>query len=1837
IRRMPSYTSETASTTSPTPLSIHLEPEQRHLSLNATFAIPNTEFQSVKDEEPSRVSSEGARLTEQSNVQTAYLSISSRSTSEYPLQTSAIDFICVCEAKTPLDTGGSSVENGHHPPAEHCYESTVSDDKALASMIATHFRATTAFKNACRPTVKPQVPMTGLKDITSTPQLVYCITLLLNNSESALHGESVKRPVDLSKKEGRWLQGAKEDPEIQKYLCSLTSMMVRAFVDARSQCPDLTAEIVLLGPVLHRDDYHTLLSHFIKTLNHVRWQNIEYLRGMIHLVQSASPGVLADSHVDKILTAIRVHLEITTKDNHHLIFAATKILGVMASGIVKDLDRQRDHRPLLDVLHATSCKDRSLEFQVECARQACLYLSADETPLRRVLCSAHLATTDVPMIDEVSTLDVQTAIATVELLRHASSASAIDVDVVITEVDRARAGVIAGSDAEVVKEAGQIRQKEAWYPALQAAETLVHHGRLVEFSQLVCDTSCCYDLNFQRGVCQIIGEIAIDPLWTVATRRGAIDCLLGLYRLHGADIDFDTGHNIRPSIVAILRHISSMKQSDIKKYASTLLSDLPGRDSCNLQLFHPWMTRLPLPPSYRLLRRAQAIPQEESQLKYLRNVRLQECLQPLYVTLQATTSCGASRDTPCSLITTMQGFLESNRLVYLLLGESGSGKTSSCRRLERELWNDYNNGGMIPVYIDLSYIDTPEHNLIETQLHTHGFSDDEIQQLLQHRQFVIICDGYDVRRLTTNLYKTNQLGRWDVKMIINCRSTFLPSDYQGRFRPHGSSHYFDKSADLYEESTIASLSESDIKEFIQQYVRDLPAQEPLGRLHLSIADDYWNALAAIPNMVNVVENPFLLTLALKNLPSLSHDSLDPARRETTRDQLYNNFVNSWIDANKKRLDSTILSQESSYAYELLCDSDFRWCARDFLKRFATAMRKHQKNRLVVKYTEREDKNSWKAEFLGRVIEATLLREASPLTKTGNQHRFLYDSLFVFFRFLAAYDPFEDEDSSNDSDDDDSFDGQDGFHDDGDLTDGNAGSNGGSDGSADDNNRSTGDSDRSSGGSDGPTGGNDGSTGGNDGPTGGNAGSTGGNDSSTSGGDGPAGGGDGPTGGNDDPTGGRVDFGDSRGGTRNGSSSGGGKDAPEEDKAGSHRSKDVSRSKKKRRSNKPPLSTSSDLFSDVNYLDDLEVLELLVERAKADLRMRRCLFTVIEQSKLSTAPSLAAANSITILFKAGERFLNIDLSDVRIPSNYILREALEFIETDLVTMLCRLGIPTLKHSTTTIMTALADVNFDPTTHGPITPLPTLVVLESQQQIGSGDTSKMTALADVNFDLTTHGSITPPPTVVILESQQQIGSEDASKITTLSDVNFDLTTHGSITPPPALVILESRRQIGSKDTCKMTALANDNFYHTTHGLINPQIGSEVTMTALADVNFYHTTHGPINPPPTLVILESQQQIGSEATSKMTVSARHLQHHALVPEFVSEYTLGDELGSGGFSFVVSATRNSDQKEVAVKFIFREKVPVHGWAWDPELGVIPMEIYVLRNVAHANIIGFMNVYQDHKYFYLVMEMHGTPWSAINPPLNRTQGPMKGTMAQATMNQRNAAVAAADASAARSTSTISSGSYQDISISSSSSSLYQTTDSSDKAHQPANSALLARASCDLFECVEYHYKFTETQARVIFKQIVECVHYLNLRGICHRDLKDENFVIDNDFRVKLIDFGSAVIIPKPQGKLFDRFYGTINYASPEILKGEKYRAESAEIWSLGILFYIILYGEVPFNDPMQAISGPYIPPRVKSSAECIHLLNWMLAKKPERRATIEDVVNHPWVVGVGRPDMSQI
>lgn len=93
-------------------------------------------------------------------------------------------------------------------------------------------------------------------------------------------------------------------------------------------------------------------------------------------------------------------------------------------------------------------------------------------------------------------------------------------------------------------------------------------------------------------------------------------------------------------------------------------------------------------------------------------------------------------------------------------------------------------------------------------------------------------------------------------------------------------------------------------------------------------------------------------------------------------------------------------------------------------------------------------------------------------------------------------------------------------------------------------------------------------------------------------------------------------------------------------------------------------------------------------------------------------------------------------------------------------------------------------------------------------------------------------------------------------------------------------------------------------------------------------------------------------------------------------------EELGCGGFGFVVKGTRNSDNLSVAVKFIERQKIPLHGWArarhWKSTHGLtsaidetgarlIPMEAYVLSAIHHEGVVSFIDLFEDDKYFYLV------------------------------------------------------------------------------------------------------------------------------------------------------------------------------------------------------------------------------------------------------------------------------
>ena len=168
-----------------------------------------------------------------------------------------------------------------------------------------------------------------------------------------------------------------------------------------------------------------------------------------------------------------------------------------------------------------------------------------------------------------------------------------------------------------------------------------------------------------------------------------------------------------------------------------------------------------------------------------------------------------------------------------------------------------------------------------------------------------------------------------------------------------------------------------------------------------------------------------------------------------------------------------------------------------------------------------------------------------------------------------------------------------------------------------------------------------------------------------------------------------------------------------------------------------------------------------------------------------------------------------------------------------------------------------------------------------------------------------------------------------------------------------------------------------------------------------------------------------------------------------------------------------------------------------------------------------------------------------------------------------------------------------------------------------------------------YHYLLrtgalpVETTQK-IFTQLVGAVAYIHGKSCVHRDLKLENVLLDKNENVKLCDFGFT---REYEGttKYLQTFCGTICYSAPEMLRAEKYAGEKVDVWSLGIILYALLRGELPFDeDDDQATKtkilkdDPFYPESFPEAAKS--LLSKLLSKRPLPRPTLSDILTDPFL-----------
>ena len=138
---------------------------------------------------------------------------------------------------------------------------------------------------------------------------------------------------------------------------------------------------------------------------------------------------------------------------------------------------------------------------------------------------------------------------------------------------------------------------------------------------------------------------------------------------------------------------------------------------------------------------------------------------------------------------------------------------------------------------------------------------------------------------------------------------------------------------------------------------------------------------------------------------------------------------------------------------------------------------------------------------------------------------------------------------------------------------------------------------------------------------------------------------------------------------------------------------------------------------------------------------------------------------------------------------------------------------------------------------------------------------------------------------------------------------------------------------------------------------------------------------------------------------------------------------------------------------------------------------------------------------------------------------------------------------------------------------------------------------------------------------------YLASLMLTNRDIKDENILIDlNTFKIKLIDFGSGCFL---EDRVYREFQGTRVYSPPEWINSRAYRPEGLTVWSLGVLLYDMVCGDVPFECDAQ-ISRAQLTwfPQLKLSEEVKSLITGCLMVNTQERSTLSQVTTHPWLQG---------
>ncbi|CAG0883653.1 unnamed protein product [Darwinula stevensoni] len=177
----------------------------------------------------------------------------------------------------------------------------------------------------------------------------------------------------------------------------------------------------------------------------------------------------------------------------------------------------------------------------------------------------------------------------------------------------------------------------------------------------------------------------------------------------------------------------------------------------------------------------------------------------------------------------------------------------------------------------------------------------------------------------------------------------------------------------------------------------------------------------------------------------------------------------------------------------------------------------------------------------------------------------------------------------------------------------------------------------------------------------------------------------------------------------------------------------------------------------------------------------------------------------------------------------------------------------------------------------------------------------------------------------------------------------------------------------------------------------------------------------------------------------------------------------------------------------------------------------------------------------------------------------------------------------------------------------------------------------EIFDYIAQHGRMSEPVARRKFWQIISAVEYCHKKKIVHRDLKAENLLLDSGLNMKLADFGFSNYYAS--GSQLATWCGSPPYAAPEVFEGKKYTGPEIDLWSLGVVLYVLVCGTLPFDGTTlhalrdRVLSGRFRIPYFMST-ECESLIRKILVLDPAKRYTLDQVKRHKWMLMDGHPKL---